>query len=122
MDLFEKELTYKIRSAVFEVSRELGAGFLERVYEKALVYELSKMGLVCETQKKIEVIYKGMSIGDYVTDVLVENRIVLELKAQRKILPEHTAQLLNYLKASSIKLGLLINFTHPKAEIKRYIL
>ena len=122
MDLIEKELTYKIRGAVFEVSRQLGSGFLEKVYEKALMIELEYNGLVCENQFPIAVKYKSQSIGDYFADIIVENKIILEIKAQENIRPEHKAQLLNYLKATEMKIGLLINFTHPKAQIERFVL
>ena len=122
MDLIEKELTYKIRGAVFEVSRQLGSGFLEKVYEKALMIELKHIGLICENQFQILVKYKCQSIGDYFADIIVENKIILEIKAQENIRPEHKAQLLNYLKATEMKIGLLINFTHPKAQIERFVL
>ena len=121
MELIEKELSYKIRGAVFEVSRQLGAGFLEKVYERALMIELRNKGLKCESQFPVTVNYKGYVIGDYIVDVLVENKIILEIKAQENIRPEHKAQILNYLKATEIKIGLLINFTHPKAIIERFV-
>lgn len=122
MDLKEKELTYNIRGAVFEVSRQLGSGFLEKVYEKALMIELKHNGLICENQFPIAVKYKSQPIGDYFADIIVENKIILEIKAQENIRPEHKAQLLNYLKATEMKIGLLINFTHPKAQIERFVL
>jgi len=122
MDLIEKELTYKIRAAVLEVSRCLGAGFLEKVYERALVIELENIGLRCNSQLSVPVTYKSRIVGEYFADIIVENKIILELKAQENIRPEHTAQLINYLKATAMKIGLLINFTHPKAEIKRFVL
>jgi GxxExxY protein len=121
MELIEDELSYKIRAAVFEVSRHLGAGFLEKVYERALMIELESSGLGCKTQSPIGVNYKGILVGEYFADILVENRIILEIKAQQSIKTEHTAQLINYLKATDLKLGFLINFTHPKAEIKRFV-
>ena len=122
MELIEEELSYKIRGAVFQVSRHLGAGFLEKVYERALMIELESAGLNYETQKSINVNYKGRFVGEYFADILIENKIILEIKAQRSIRPEHEAQLINYLKATKLKLGFLINFTHPKAEIKRFVL
>ena len=120
--MLEEELTYKIRGCVFEVYKELGSGFLEKVYENALMIELRKQGLKCESQVPLNVSYKSNIVGEYVVDVLVEGKIVLELKAVSKLLPVHEAQVLNYLKATGIKIGLLVNFTHPKASIKRYIL
>ena len=122
MELIEEELSYKIRGAVFQVSRHLGAGFLEKVYERALMIELESAGLNYETQKSINVNYKGRVVGEYFADILIKNKIILEIKAQRSIRPEHEAQLINYLKATKLKLGFLINFTHPKAEIKRFVL
>ena len=116
------ELTYKINGAVFEVNRILGAGFLEKVYENALVLELKKQGLKVESQVPISVIYKGNVVGEYTADILVEDKVILELKAVDKIQKIYEAQLLNYLKATGIKIGLLVNFKHPKAEIKRLIL
>lgn len=122
MDLIEKELTYKIRGAVYVVSRQLGSGFLEKVYERALLLELRNAGLECKEQKLIQVNYKGVAVGEYFADIVVENKVILELKALENIRSEHAAQLINYLKATGMKIGLLINFTHPKAEIKRFVL
>lgn len=120
MDL--NEITYKINGAVFEVNKVLGAGFLEKVYENALLIELHNLGLKAENQMPINVKYKGKEVGEYFADIVVENKIIIELKSVEKILKIHEAQLLNYLKATNYKIGLLINFTHPKAEIKRYVL
>jgi GxxExxY protein len=115
------ELTYQIRGAVFEVSRILGSGFLEKVYEKALIIELLVRGLRAESQVPIEVIYKGEVVGEYFADIVVEGQVIIELKALEQLQKIHEAQLLNYLKATGYKIGLLINFTHPKAEIKRFV-
>ena len=116
------ELTYQINGAIFEVNRVLGAGFLEKIYEKALLFELSERGLNAECQVPIKVNYKGTEVGDYFADIVVEDKIILEIKAIEKLLKVHEAQILNYLKATGYKIGLLVNFTHPKAEIKRFIL
>ena len=116
------ELTYKINGAVFEVNRVLGAGFLEKVYENALVIELKKQGLKAESQVPISVSYKGDVVGDYTADILVEDKLILELKAVDKMQKIYEAQLLNYLNATGIKVGLLVNFKHPKAEVKRFVL
>jgi len=116
------EITYKINGAVFEVNRVLGSGFLEKVYENALLIELRAHNLKAEPQVPIKVTYKGHKIGEYVTDILVENQVILELKAIEQLHAIHEAQLLNYLKATDKKAGLLINFKHPKAEIKRLVL
>ena len=115
------DITYQINGAVFEVNRILGHGFLERIYKKALLIELRKRGLKAESEVPIQVQYKGELVGDYFADIVVEDRIILELKAIEKLQPVHEAQLLNYLKATGIQVGLLINFTHPKAEIKRMV-
>jgi len=120
--MLEEELSYKIRGCVFEVSRELGSGFAEKVYENALLLELRSKGIECKQQQALTVQYKKEVVGEYVVDILVEDKIILELKAVSKLLPVHEAQILNYLKASNKELGLLINFTHPKASVKRYVL
>ncbi|MFC1867438.1 GxxExxY protein [Thermodesulfobacteriota bacterium] len=116
------ELTYKINGAIFKVNRELGAGFLEKVYENALIIELKERGLKAENQVPVEVKYKGFQVGDYYADVVVENQVILELKAVDSLQKIHEAQLLNYLKATGYKVGLLVNFKHPKAETRRFIL
>ena len=95
---------------------------MEKVYENALMIELSESGLKSEKQSPIKVKYKGKIIGDYVADIVVENKIILEIKAVDSLQNIHEAQLLNYLKATGMKIGLLVNFTYPKAEIKRLIL
>lgn len=102
--------------------RELGAGFSEKVYENALLIELKKQGLQCRSQQALSVKYKDEIVGEYVTDIVVEDIVVLELKAVSKINTAHEAQILNYLKATGLKIGLLINFTYPKATIKRFVL
>ena len=120
MDL--NDLTYKINGAIFEVNRILGSGFLEKVYENALLIELRERGLKVENQVPIEVTYKDQNIGDYIVDVLVERQVIVEIKAVEKLTKLHEAQLLNYLQATYIKIGLLANFHNRKAEIKRMVL
>ncbi len=115
------EITYQINGAIFEVSRLLGPGFLEKVYENALLYELKSRGLKAESQKPITVHYKGIPVGKYFADILIEDTVILELKTVNKLAKIHEAQLLNYLKATGIKIGLLANFKHQKAEIKRLV-
>ena len=115
------DLTYEINGAVFEVNRVLGAGFLEKVYENALVKELSARGLKTQQQIPINVDYKGFSVGEYFADIVVEDTIIIELKAIDSLKKVHEAQLLNYLKATGTKIGFLVNFTYPKAEIKRFV-
>ena len=120
MDL--NELTYSINGAVFEVNRILGPGFLEKVYENALLMELKARGIKAAAQYPIKVNYKDQIVGEYFADLLVEDQVIIELKTVDKIEKIHEAQLLNYLKASGIKVGLLVNFKSKKAEIKRMVL
>jgi GxxExxY protein len=116
------DLTYKIRGAIFEVNRVLGHGFLEKVYENALMVELQERGLEAESQVPISVQYKKREVGEYFADIVVEDEVILELKAVESLQRIHEAQILNYLKATEFKLGFLVNFTHPKAEIRRFVL
>jgi GxxExxY protein len=116
------EITYAINGAIFEVNRLLGPGFLEKVYEKALLIELKIRGLKAESQVPITVFYKEIAVGEYVADILVEDKVIIELKTVEKLDKVHEAQLLNYLKATGIRVGLLVNFKHPRAEIKRMVL
>ncbi|MBM2886265.1 GxxExxY protein [Chromobacterium phragmitis] len=120
--MMDEELTYRIQGCVFEVFRQLGHGYLEKVYENALFHELRTIGLDVRAQASLCVHYKGQVVGEYFADLLVEGRVLLELKAQEKLAAIHEAQLLNYMKASGIKLGLLVNFWHPKAEVRRFVL
>jgi len=116
------DLTYKINGAIYEVNRVLGPGFLEKVYENALMIEFKERGLKAENQVPINVDYKGSLVGDYYADIVVENKVILELKAIETLKKVHEAQILNYLKATGFDIGLLVNFTHPKAQIRRFIL
>ncbi len=114
-------LTERVLSAVFEVSNTLGTGFLEKVYERALLRELGLRGIRATTQTSFSVTYKGYCIGEYFADLLVEDVLVIELKCVERLANEHTAQCLNYLRASGRKLCLLINFQRPKVEWKRIV-
>jgi GxxExxY protein len=116
------DITYEINGAVFEVQKVLGPGFLEKVYENALLTELKQRGLKVESQVPIKVHYKENIVGEYIADLLVEEKVIVELKTSEKIEKIHEAQLLNYLKATSVQIGLLINFKHQKADIKRMVL
>ncbi|MCK7544307.1 GxxExxY protein [Marinobacter bryozoorum] len=118
----DEDLTYRVRGCVYEVYRHLGHGFLESIYQRALLQELERKGLGVESEVPISVRYKGQVIGDCRVDLLVENRIIIELKAQQKLPLGAKAQLLNYLKATGLNLGLLVNFTFPKATIERIVL
>jgi GxxExxY protein len=120
-EIVEKDLVYVINSCVFEVYRELGHGFLEKVYEKALAQELVAQGLSVQTQVPIAISYKGEAVGDYVADMVVADKVIVEFKAQEKIHKAHEAQILNYLKATGKKVGLLVNFAYPKATVKRIV-
>jgi len=116
------DVTYQINGAVFEVNRVLGSGFLEKVYENALLVELCERGLRAEAQVPIKVKYKGEVVGDYFADLIVNEQVIIELKTVDHLEDIHEAQLLNYLKATGMKVGLLVNFRHTKAEIKRFVL
>ena len=116
------ELTYQIRGAVFEVNRILGTGFLEKVYQKALLIEFRKRGLKAESEVPIQVRYKGELVGDYFADIVVEEQVIIELKTVENLQNIHEAQLINYLKATGMNVGLLVNFRGTKAEIKRMVL
>jgi len=122
MMLSYERTSYIIRGCVYEVYRQLGCGYLEKVYERALLRELSLKGLQSEAQVPFKVYYKDAVVGEYLADIVVENTIILELKAQQNIPAEGEAQLLNYLKASGLHLGFLVNFAFPRARIKRVVL
>jgi GxxExxY protein len=115
------ELTGRIIGCAYAVSNELGAGFLEKVYENALTYELKKSGLCAQQQHPIQVHYDGVVVGEYVADVVVENAVLVELKAVKAFDNIHFAQCINYLKATGMQICLLINFGQPKIEIKRFV-
>lgn len=109
-EYLHKELTSKIIQAFYKVYNTLGYGFLEKVYENAMRVELIKMGISVEQQKNIKVYYESEMVGDYFADLLIEELVIVELKAAENICEEHEAQLLNYLKATDIEVGLLLNF------------
>ena len=114
-------LTERVLAAVFEVSNTLGAGFLEKVYERALLMELELRGIKAIPQASFPVIYKGRCIAEYFADILVEGEVVVELKCVEHLAKEHTAQCLNYLQASGRAVCLLVNFSRPKVEWKRIV-
>ena len=115
------EITQKIIGCAFEVSNTLGIGFVEKVYENALVHLLRKAGLKVVQQHPIKVTFDGILVGEFVADLLVEDRVLVELKAVSMLVNEHTAQALNYLRASGLEICLLINFGKSKIEIKRLL-
>jgi GxxExxY protein len=106
---------------VFEVSNVLGCGFLERVYRQALLNELRLRGLSAECEVRRPVVYKGQLVGEYIADIVVESRVIVELKCVDAIVKEHYAQCINYLKATGHRVALLVNFKKPKVEWKRIV-
>jgi GxxExxY protein len=112
-------LTESVIGCAFKVANALGPGFLEKVYENALAHDLRKSGLVVVQQAPIQVTYDGEVVGSYVTDLLIESRLILELKACRTLDDTHVAQCLNYLKATGLRTCLLLNFGVSKLQIKR---
>ena len=115
------KITELIIGACFTVSNTLGAGFLEKVYENSLMIELRKSGIKAEQQKSVDVFYDQSLVGEYYADLIVEDEIIVELKAVKNFDNIHQAQLMNYLKACNKRYGLLINFGNPKVEIKRMV-
>jgi GxxExxY protein len=116
------ELTKKIIGCSYAVSNELGVGFLEKVYENALVHELGKAGIVAEQQKEILVRYDSVIVGHYTPDVLVDGKVIVELKAIKGCDDIHSAKCINYLKATGMPVCLLINFGQPRVQVKRFVL
>lgn len=110
MEYLYSEITSEIINAFYDVYNELGYGFLEKVYKNALFNELTQRGIRCQKEFPISVYYKGICVGDYYADIIIEDKIILELKAVKTILPEHLAQLNNYLRATDAEVGLLLNF------------
>ncbi len=117
----EQELTGKILESAFAVHNALGAGFLERVYSNAVVVEFHRNNVECQQQAQLKVKYRDIIVGDYAADLLVAGRVLLELKACSSLDPNHAAQIMNYLRASGIKVGLLLNFGRPKLEYRRFV-
>lgn len=120
MPMVNEEITAKILAACFEVTNELGAGFLESVYQNALMLVLQEKGLTAQREYPLAVTFRTQNIGQFYADILVENKIILELKAVSALTEIHKAQLINYLKATGLETGLLINFGNPKLEYRRF--
>ena len=119
---YYKTETYNIRGAIFAVHHELGNGFLERVYQDALEFEFKERGIPYEREKNIQIMYKGKPLGDpYRADFVCYNKIIVELKALSELDGTHRAQVINYLKATKMKLGLLINFGETSAKVERIL-
>ena len=123
-EIIYKDECYAIQGAVFEVYREMGHGFLEAVYQECLLKELQSREIPCAAQPVLRLSYKGQPLEQvYMPDFVCYDKIIVELKASKTIAAEHTAQVINYLKATSMKLGLLVNFgSYPKATINRLVL
>ncbi len=123
-NLLFKEECYAIQGAVFEVYREMGCGFVEAVFQESMEKELQMRDIAFAAQQELHIHYKGIKLQQtYRPDIICYDKIIVELKAVKAIAPEHRSQVINYLKASGLRLGLLINFGHyPKVEIERFIL
>lgn len=119
-DSKHKTLTAAIISIFYKVYNTLGYGFLEKVYENAMMYEFNKAGIPAKSQSPINVLYEGEIMGEYYADILVDDKVIVEIKAASSLAPDHKAQLLNYLKATDKEVGLLFNFG-PKPEISRKV-
>jgi len=119
--LLREEITQRIIGAAFEVHDQLGYGFLERVFQRALPVELLRRGAIAEIEKRIQVHYKGIVVDDYDADLLVDGCVVVEIKVAPQYDKRGEAQLLNELKAASLKIGLLVNFGRTKVEYKRLV-
>jgi GxxExxY protein len=116
-----KRISERVIGCAYTVGNELGPGFLEGVYEKALCFELVRNGFLVERQKELKVSYKGEIVGKYFADILVEGCLLLEIKAVSALTSEHKAQVINYLKATGLSASLLINFGKPRTEIRRIV-
>ena len=119
-DLLHKEITDAILKSYYAVYNQLGYGFLEKVYQNAMYFELKSLGFQVEPQKQIKVYFKNQLVGEYYADLLIENKIIIELKACELLMNVHLAQLMNYLKATNIEVGLVLNFGE-EPEFKRII-
>jgi GxxExxY protein len=119
-ELLHKELSNNIINCFYTVYNALGFGFLEKVYENSMMIELAKKGLSAKKQQPIKVFYENYNVGDYFADIIIEDSIIIELKAAEIIVEEHELQLINYLKATDIEIGLLLNFG-KKPEFRRKI-
>ncbi len=115
------EITEKIIRAYYKVYNTIGHGFLEKVYENSMIIELKKHGLTATKQKPIKVYYDNKLVGEYFADLIIDDKVIIELKAKGKLVEQHEAQLVNYLKATNIEVGLLLNFgTRPEFKRKIY--
>ena len=121
LDEHMEKLTERIIGSGFEVLNELGHGFPEVIYQKALAHELGQSGISVEQQVPFKVRYKGVLVGNYYADIVVDKRVIIELKTVEKLVPAHVGQVLNYLRAGNLHVGLLLNFAKPKLEYRRVL-
>jgi GxxExxY protein len=121
-NILYKDLSYQIIGLAMEVHRKLGYGFLEKVYENSLMILLKREGIRSEQQYPIKVYFEGEVVGNYVADILIEDKIVIELKCVEKISNIHKAQALNYLKATQMRLAIILNFAKDKLQYERLVL
>ncbi len=121
-EILYPDISYKIIGAAMEVHRSLGNDFLEKVYENALMVMFKEIPLIAAQQTPIKVVFRNEIIGNYIADILIENKIILELKTVNKITNIHRAQVLNYLKATGLKLAIIINFKNQSLEYERIVL
>lgn len=115
-----KDISETVIGASFEVMNELRGGFLESVYQKALVIALRQKGLLVEEQVPLAVLFRGENVGQFFADIIAEGRVLVELKSAKNLAPEHQVQIINYLKATGMEVGLLINFGPTKLEYRRF--
>lgn len=118
--MIHEQLTGKILEGCFEVSKELGTGFLESVYEKSLIVALAQKNLRVEAQVPLKVAFRGVVVGDFYADLLVEGMILVEIKAVDSLNKQHYSQILNYLKTTGLEVGLIVNFGNQKLEYRRF--
>lgn len=121
VEIIEKDLSYLIIEAAYEVHNQLGPGFLESIYEEAMRLELLSRGCQVENQRRVLVFYKGKPIGEHILDLVVDGRIILELKAVTEIAPIHKQQALSYLKATELQLAIVINFGSSRVQYARVV-
>lgn len=117
--MLHSNITEKIIGCAFQVQNELGAGFLESVYEKAMVVALAQAGVPVQSQSPINVYFRGVTVGSFYADLLVGERVIVELKTVSQISEQHRAQVINYLNATGFPVGLIINFGNPKLQYRR---
>jgi GxxExxY protein len=120
-EIIEKDLSFRIMKAAFEVHNELGPGFTEGIYDEAMAVQLPADGLDIERQKRIKVYYRDRLVGEYVLDLVVNNRVILEFKAVSEIAAIHEQQALSYLKATGLHLAIVINFGTPRVQYRRIV-